>query len=155
MLSNIPQANVSWLLVIYPIITFTHESEQQSFLHLAQGGSISISDLRLPIREATIQDQHPYLILPYNTEIQQMLIEYDRLLEQSLRRAQVAQNAYFTPEALLKEAFLATFLSGVGTGRDVPPVPNVEPLPLFNGQMHIDQIEFEPSPVPNVEHCHR
>jgi len=23
----------------------------------------------------------------------------------------------------------------------------VEPLPLFNGQMHIDQIEFEPSPV--------
>jgi hypothetical protein len=143
------------LLVVYPVITFTYESEQRNFLQLAQEGSISISDLRLPIREAIIQGQHPYLILPYNTEIQQALVEHDRLLEQEMWSAQMAQNEYFAPEALLKEALLATLIPKVVTTKDVPALKEEGTLPLPDPEVEetpplAPEVEVSPPPTPET-----
>ncbi|GHO94211.1 hypothetical protein KSF_042590 [Reticulibacter mediterranei] len=130
------------IITLWPIITLTEE-KQAEFLQKARGGTVQCGDKTVLIRDAGVQDQHPYIVTQSSYEIRDLLEAQVKLLDQILQRMQksypgdqrVLLNtllyAFITPTPVSEhEAVVSSPVSQVEAPVEQnTPIPPVTPIP--------------------------
>jgi len=114
------------IITLWPVITLTEEEKQAEFLQKARGGTVQCGDKTVLIRDAGVQDQHPYIVTQSSYEIRDLLEAQVKLLDQILQRM---QTSYPGDQRVLLNTLLYAFITPAPVSEYeavVAPVPPVE-----------------------------
>ncbi len=114
------------IITIWPVITLTDEAKQTEFLQKARGGTVQCGEKTVAIRDAGVQEQHPYIVTQSSYEIRDLLEGQVKLLDQILQRM---QRSYPGDQRVLLNTLLYAFITPAPVSEQsalVTPVPPVE-----------------------------
>jgi VCBS repeat-containing protein len=150
------------IITLWPVITLTEEEKQAEFLQKARGGTVQCGDKTVLIRDAGVQDQHPYIVTQSSYEIRDLLEAQVKLLDQILQRMQksypgdqrVLLNtllyAFITPAPVSEHEAVGSPVSQVEAAPSVEqntPIPPVTPIP----QLELPVSRETATPIPSVQ----
>jgi VCBS repeat-containing protein len=127
------------IITIWPVITLTDEAKQVEFLQKARGGTVQCGDKTVAIRNAGVQDQHPYIVTQSSYEIRDLLEGQVKLLDQILQRM---QKSYPGDQRVLLNTLLYAFITPA-------PVSEPEPVAFPEPQAEVPPVE-QNTPIPPV-----
>lgn len=96
------------ILVIWPIITLTENSDQNEFQQKAHGGIIQCQDKPIHIRDTGFQGWHPYIVTASSYEIRDLLEGQVKSLDQLLQKM---QSRYPGDQRVLLNTLLYAFIT--------------------------------------------
>ncbi len=102
------RADATSFLLLWPGIELSRDEDRATFLQKSTGSTLDQNSSHIPILDAGIENQHPYITFAHNTQAQEILQEHLRSLEPTLQSA-----SEFRPNDpyARTEAFLRLFTS--------------------------------------------
>jgi hypothetical protein len=130
------RADATSFLLLWLGVELSRDEDRATFLQKSTSGTLNQNSSHIPILDAGIENQHPYITVAHSTQTQEILREHLRSLEPTL---QAASESHPNDPHARTEAFLRLFTSmnvlpaqtedpGAADAPTVP-LPPPEPIP--------------------------
>ena len=120
------RTDVTNFLLLWPGVELSRDEDRAAFLQKSTGGTIHQSSAHIPILDAGIDNQHPYIIMAHSRQAEEILQEHLRSMGQAL---QVTGEAHPNDPHARTETFLQLF-SGLTTQDESSDLDKAATVPL-------------------------
>lgn len=109
------RADATSFLLLWPGVELSRDEDRATFLQRSTGGTLDQNSSNIPVLDAGIDNQHPYITVAHSTQAQEILQEHLRSLEPTL---QAVSESYPNDPHARTEAFLRLFIASTARGKN-------------------------------------